>query len=363
MTYDAVVIGGGFYGAAIAAHLRARGGFENVIIVEREQALLQRASYNNQARVHNGYHYPRDFTTAARSRQNLSRFVHAYHDAVVKCDRSSLYAISRLNSRVTANQFRRFCQEIGAYIEPATAAQRKLFDPRLIEDVFLVEEHVFDARRLAEAVNRDLSMVEAMLGTQVTGINSDGENLLVRCDNGAHLLSRFVFNCTYSGLCQFGCTRTHLKHEIAEMALVQVPDELAQLSVTVMDGPFFSFIPFPDRGMHTLSHVRYTPHLSWADNPDIDPYQRLREYGRPTNFEYMIRDVGRYMPLMRGTRYVDSLFEVKTVLTKNEGNDGRPILLERHPQHPNMYSILGSKIDNIYDIIEKLETEVLCQRH
>ena len=360
MTYDAVVIGGGFYGAAIASHLRARGGFENVIVIEREDGLLKRASYNNQARVHNGYHYPRDFTTAIRSRHNLERFVHAYPSAVVKADNSSLYAIARNGSKVTAKQFRRFCKEIGAHIEPATTAQRWLFNPRLIEDVFVVEEHVFDARRLAKLVDSDLSMCEAMLKTEVTGVDSSGQHLLVRCSNGAHLLARYVFNCTYSGLCQFGCTRTHLKHEITEMALVRVPDPLDDLSVTVMDGPFFSFIPFPDRHVHTLSHVRYTPHLSWVDDPSVDPNKRLREYHKQTHFEFMIRDVARYVPAMRDAEYVDSLFEVKTVLLKNEGNDGRPILLERHPQHPNMYSILGSKIDNVYDIIEKLEAEVLC---
>lgn len=362
--YDAVVIGGGFYGAAIAAHLGFRRGFKRVILVEREPHLLKRASYNNQARVHNGYHYPRDFTTASRSRLNLSRFVHDYPDSVVTCDRSSLYAIARQNSKVTANQFRRFCREIGAYIEPAPREHHKLFDPRLIEDVFTVEEHVFDARRLAEIVAHDLwaAGVELALGTQVTGIHSDKHGLLVRCGTGIQLLTRFVFNCTYSGLSQFGSTRTGLKHEIAELALMRVPEQLAHLSVTVMDGPFFSFIPFPDRGVHTLSHVRYTPHTSWIDRPEIDPGTQMREFGRQTQFEHMIRDVSRYMPEMRDAEYVDSLFELKTLLVKNESNDGRPILFERHPAHPNMYSILGSKIDNIYDILERLETEVLCHQ-
>jgi hypothetical protein len=51
------------------------------------------------------------------------------------------------------------------------------------------------------------------------------------------------------------------------------------------------------------------------------------------------------------------LFEVKTVLVKNEGDDGRPILFERHLELPGCYSILGGKIDNIYDVIETLEKE------
>ena len=65
---DALVVGGGFYGCGIAAALRQRHGLARVLVVERETDLLARASYVNQARVHNGYHYPRSFMTAYRSR-------------------------------------------------------------------------------------------------------------------------------------------------------------------------------------------------------------------------------------------------------------------------------------------------------
>ena len=71
----------------------------------------------------------------------------------------------------------------------------------------------------------------------------------------------------------------------------------------------------------------------------------------------MVRDVGRYLPAVLEAKHVDSLFEVKTVLVKNEGDDGRPILFEKHAELPGCYSVLGGKIDNIYDVLEKLETE------
>ena len=126
-TQDAVVIGGGFYGAAIAIYLAKQRGFKSILLVERESALLTRASYNNQARVHNGYHYPRSFTTAYRSRVNLPRFVQDWPDAV-RQDFTKLYAIARRNSKVTAKQFERFCREIGAKIQPAEPALRALFE-------------------------------------------------------------------------------------------------------------------------------------------------------------------------------------------------------------------------------------------
>lgn len=110
---DAIVIGGGFYGAAIAIYLVKNRGLKSVTLIEQEDSLLVRASYNNQARVHNGYHYPRSFTTAYRSRINFPKFVRDWPE-IVKRDFVKLYAIARRNSKVTANQFERFYRDIGA---------------------------------------------------------------------------------------------------------------------------------------------------------------------------------------------------------------------------------------------------------
>ncbi|MDR5804202.1 MULTISPECIES: FAD-binding oxidoreductase [unclassified Caballeronia] len=364
---DAVIIGGGFYGSAIAVYLARQRGLRRICLVERGDDLLQRASYNNQARVHNGYHYPRSFTTAYRSRINLPKFVRDWPQAV-KADFVKLYAIARRNSKVTAKQFQRFCRETGARLEPADASLKALFEPRLIENVFVVQEYAFDSRELACWARRELfeAAVDVRLNMRaesVTRTGDSGLNVVVRDANGdaATLTGHYVFNCTYSGLNQltgeFPGTRTRLKQEITEMALVQAPPKLVDIGVTVMDGPFFSMMPFPSRGLHTLSHVRYTPHLHWDDAPGVDPYARLADYPRESRVDRMIRDVARYMPAVRDAKYVESLFEVKTVLGKNEVDDGRPILFEKHADLPGCYSILGGKIDNIYDVLEKLDAE------
>jgi len=367
-TADAVVVGGGFYGSAIAAYLAKTRGLSRVIIVERESELLIRASYNNQARVHNGYHYPRSFTTAFRSRVNFPRFVREWRQAI-KSDFVKLYAIARNNSKVTAKQFERFCNEIGADIKPANASHKKLFEPGLIEDVFLVEEYAFDAKKLAGWALAELKEigVEIQYSTHALSISRSSSNkgMTVTTQSKSGSISSiscdYVFNCTYSGLNQFSGdfsgTQTDLKQEITEMALLKVPPELEEVGITVMDGPFFSMMPFPARGLHTLSHVRYTPHLSWEDIHGVDPYTQLDKYDCATRVDRMIRDVGRYLPSIYDAKYVDSLFEVKTVLVKNEGDDGRPILFEKHSDLPGCYSILGGKIDNIFDVLEKLDTE------
>lgn len=365
--FDAVVIGGGFYGAAISIYLAKQRKLKRVLLLEQESNLLKRASYTNQARVHNGYHYPRSFTTAYRSRINLPKFVRDWPEAV-KQDFTKLYAIARRNSKVTSKQFERFCREIGASIQPVDATLRKLFDPRLIEDAFLVEEYAFDSAKLANWAEQELAQcgVRVLTSTTAKGVfRGLGPSLHVQLENSGghaeHIACRYVFNCTYSGLNQisgdFPLLRTELKQEITEMALMKMPPALEELGITVMDGPFFSMMPFPARGLHTLSHVRYTPHMHWSDQRGLDPYKELRNYSLDTRVDRMVRDVGRYIPALLDARHVDSLFEIKTVLVKNEGDDGRPILFEKHTELIGCYSVLGGKIDNIYDVLEKLDTE------
>lgn len=358
---SSLVIGGGFYGVNIALYLAQHKKQGDVVLIERAGSLLSRASYHNQARVHNGYHYPRSFTTANRSQINFPRFINDWPEAV-KMDFTQLYAIARNNSKVTAKQFERFCKEIDAELEP-TNDFIGLFNPHLIEKTFLVEEYAFDATKLAEWAREKLMQagVEVIYNANVTEIKQHPGGLIVSYKSNEQvnkISANKVFNCTYSGLNQYGGdftgTDTKLKHEITELALMQMPKSLENIGITVMDGPFFSTMPFPAKNLHTLSHVRYTPHMSWLDQNGLNPYTRLDKYEKQTRVDRMVRDAQRYIPDISMATYQESLFEVKTILIKNETDDGRPILFEEHKGLPGLYSVLGGKIDNIYDALNVL---------
>jgi glycine/D-amino acid oxidase-like deaminating enzyme len=356
---DFVVIGGGFYGCCIAELLARKGA--RVTLFERAQELLSRSSYNNQARLHGGYHYPRSFGTAYRSRLNFSRFMREFRPAIVT-DFISLYAIARTNSKVNARQFETFCRNIEAPIARARDSLARLFRPHLIEAVYEVEEYVFDAAILRQLMMERLERagVRVRLGQSVRAVRHHADALEVVLADGNCVAASRLFNCSYSNLNTIeglGRTAHKLKHELTEMALIELPEELRGLSLTVMDGPFFSFMPFPDRKLATLSHVRYTPQAGWLEERDgiLDPYATLDSYAKKSRFPQMIRDAMRYIPAIAGAGYRDSLFEVKTVLLKNEFDDGRPILFEKSADDPRIISVLGSKIDNVYDALTAVE--------
>ena len=361
--YDAVVVGGGFYGCAIAIYLA--GHFDRVLLLEREQQLLQRASTANQARLHTGYHYPRSFRTAASSFQNRPVFEELYQESVDSSFKA-IYAIGRFGSRVSRRYFERFCRQLALPLKPAPAGIVREFNPRLVDGVFECEEYAFRAGVLKQILERNLAAagVEVRTCCSAEGFAPAGRNVTeVKLRKADAVTAGVVFNCTYSGLNRIsGLDRSEaprLKHQLAEVCLVRVPDSLRSMGVTVMDGPFFSVMPFPDRELHSLTHVRYTPHVSWTegDCPDQDPEQVLARRSRESRFRWMRSDAQRFMPVLEGTRLVESLFEIKTVLECTAVDDARPIAFHRGRSHPGVVSVLGGKLDNLFDVLEVIGRE------
>ncbi|MGC9610777.1 MAG: FAD-dependent oxidoreductase [Minisyncoccia bacterium] len=357
--YEHVIIGGGFFGSVIASFLKKKYKTSKVLIIEKEKELGKHATYNNQARIHNGYHYPRSITTALRSHINYDRFKKTYKESVFD-DFEAYYGVGNINSKVTAGQFKSFCERIGSPIGAAPTRVRDLFNPKLIEDVFSVDEIVFNADKLMELVESQMKDfgVEVFLGTKVTKIDQSPNGLSVEYlkegDEVKRLEAKKVYNVTYSGinkiLSSSGLPLVPLKYEMTEMCLASVPPELTKVGVTVMDGPFFSLLPFPPRGLHTVSHVRYTPHYEWSDSPDLV----VKPYIPKSNFQFMLKDIERYMPIVGEIKYESSLFEIKALLPKNEANDGRPILFVENWGLPGLTCILGGKIDNIFDVLGEM---------
>jgi glycine/D-amino acid oxidase-like deaminating enzyme len=365
---EVVIVGGGFFGCSLAVALADAGN--RVVLVEQHSALMTRASYANQARVHMGYHYPRSLLTALRSRVNFPRWVEAYRAAVVD-DFEKYYAIGRTLSKVSAAQFREFMNRVGAPLSTAPADVIGLFDPRHVEAVFTVTEFAFDSAKLCAHMREQLqrAKVDVRLATRAQRVSglSPGLRVELLSDDGPRALEcGQLINATYSHLNELlhasNLPLIRLKHELAEMALVDVPPALKNRGVTIMCGPFFSLMPFPDRGLHTLSHVRYTPHGSWQENDAHPPREvacldrqprETRLVPPPSAFRLMQADAQRLLPCLYEAQHIDSLWEIKTILPQSEEDDSRPILFKRNWGLPGLHCVLGGKIDNIFDILEE----------
>ena len=348
------VIGAGFYGLVLAENLAKAGA--SVQIYESTTKLGQGASWANQARTHGGYHYPRDVRTGARSRRGLTRFTNDFGSSVVD-DFAMLYGIARNNSKVTTSQFEAFCRRIEApYTKPSEEATG-LFNEDWIAGVYQVKEPAFNSDILLdEARQRALASGALLyLGEAVEKVTEGTETLKVSLKCGTTESVDFVLDCTYSKLGTLfepaKSLSAAIKIERAEICIVAVPKHLDPIGITVMDGPFFSLMPFPTRDSHSFTHVSYTPRrtrpaeLGRSEEEDTSAFLRMQ------------LDALKYVPAMAEVKHKDSIFTDKAILVSSELDDARPVMIHEAGIRKRYISILGSKIDTVYDAVDSIFSE------
>jgi glycine/D-amino acid oxidase-like deaminating enzyme len=363
--YDVTIIGGGFFGLYLAEYFSNLN--KKVLVVEKENDAMQRASYSNQARVHNGYHYPRSVLTALRSRISFPRFADEFKTCI-DSDFDKYYMISNRLGKVTPNQFEKFCDRVGATLEPAPAKIKRLIKPNMIDAIYKVKEFAFDSVLLKKMMLERIqnSGVDILFNHTVESIKHSDKMALLELSISSDsedftLVSKQVFNCTYSllnsVLVESKIEIIPLRHEMTEMCIVDVPDEIKKVGITVMCGPFFSIMPFPSKKAHSFSHVRYTPHYEWNDNYNssyINAHINQVEYNKRSAFKKMKLDAQRYIPILSDVGYKESLWEVKTILPRSDTDDSRPILFKSNYGLPGFHCVMGGKIDNVYDVIQTI---------
>ena len=169
----------------------------------------------------------------------------------------------------------------------------------------------------------------------------------------------FIFNCTYSNLEKIEnleLKNIFLKYKLSQIALIELPNEFKDLGITVIDGPFFSILPY-DENVHTLSHVNYT-HISESANNFFEKDQEISgEIFIKNNIKKMILDSSRFIPLLSNSKFDKSFFEVKALCRDLTHNDSRPIVIEKND---NVFNVLGAKIDNVFDLSTYLNKLNLC---
>ena len=372
-SFDKIIIGGGFYGLYSALYCGRKG--ERILLLEKDPEPFMRASFINQARVHMGYHYPRSLSTAVKSKGYFDRFNSDY-GFCVNSEFEKVYAISSNFSWTNAQQFVKFCEDSGIYYSPLHEEQ--YFKKGMCDGVFLTKEYAYDALLLRDYLLEEigkLTNVTLAFGAGVDSIDNDGNDYIITA-NEKQYKSRFVLNATYGAVNQIhklaGFEPFKIKYELCEIILCNVSDNFKNLGITVMDGVFFSIMPFGKTGYHSLTSVSFTPHdTSYDDCPSFE-CQRKKENdvncscdflgncnvcsAKPTTaYPYMSQLARKYLRSEFEFEYVKSLFSMKAILKTSEIDDGRPTVIRQMSQKPYFYSVLSGKINTVYDLEEILD--------
>ncbi|WP_298146236.1 FAD/NAD(P)-binding protein [Flavobacterium sp.] len=370
--FDKIIFGAGLYGL-YAADFSARNN-ERILVLEFDNAPFERATYINQARVHMGYHYPRSFSTAVKSANYYEAFSTDFEFAI-KDDFDKIYAISQQYSWTNAAQFEKFCTQ--AEIPCIAIDKKKYFKEDMVESAFLSRESTFDAQIIRDHFVSSLnsfSNVEIKYNVRIDQIYQLEDEYRIRLSTGQEFATKFVLNATYASLNQI-ITKLpfkpiELKYELCEVILCKVSDSIANVGITIMDGPFFSLMPFGKTGLHSLTAVSHTPHKTSSEKlPTFDCQSRSNNTCSPKQlancntcsakpssaWPFMSKLARKYLKDDIELEYVDSLFSVKTILKTSEVDDARPTLIVKQSKQPTFVSVLSGKINTIYDLNQILK--------
>lgn len=380
--YDKIIIGAGLYGL-YAADFCARRGM-HVLVLEYDREPFSRATYINQARVHMGYHYPRSLTTAVKSAGYFRRFVEDFgfciHDRFAQ-----IYATSGQFSWTGAGQFKEFCQAAGIKCEEVAVSG--YFKPGMCDGAFLTEEYTYDARILKQHYMDRLgenASVDMVFEARILKILKQDTVFLVQLENGSCYEAPYVLNASYASVNQVigkverdGAEPMEqdlfdIKYELCEIILCKPQGPLKDIGITVMDGPFFSIMPFGKTGLHSLTAVTFTPHVTSYDAKPSFSCQKsmagIRKGCTPDNlgncsecaakpdsaWHYMSHLADKYMKPEYAYSYERSLYSMKPILKSSEVDDSRPTAIKVMSRQPVFVSVLSGKINTVYDLDEYL---------
>ena len=369
MTYDRIVIGAGIFGL-YGALLSGKRGLRTLVL-EADTEAMSRASFVNQARVHMGYHYPRSLSTANKSASYFERFCTEFSGCINRSF-TKIYATSAAFSWTNAAEFRRFCRAANIPCEEVDAG--RYFNDGLVDGAFLTTEFAFDAVLIRDRMLRELAAlpsVEIRYGARVTDIRQEGGHFAVFVGD-TQFETDFVFNATYASaneiLSMAGFELFPTKYELCEIILGHPSEKLRDVGITVMDGPFFSVMPFGCTPYHSLTSVCFTPHATSYDRLPTLRCQAGNELCKPgclqncdscpakpkTAYPYMNRLAEKYLKEDYRFRYERSHFALKLILKASEVDDSRPTVIRVSSEAPMFVSVLSGKLNTIYDLAEVL---------
>lgn len=368
--YDRVIIGAGLYGLYGALICGKKG--QRVVVLEYENQPFSRATFINQARVHNGYHYPRSFSTVS----SVTDYFHKFNSEFEFCINSSfkkIYATSSRYSWTNAVQFKKFCKN--AEIKCVEVEPGEYFNSNMCDGAFEVEEYTYDATILRDYFLEEIKKyptVELRFNVRIKDIQKSANEYLININDQESISTGYILNATYASVNQInkiaGFDPFKIKYELCEVILCHPGEHLKGLGITIMDGPFFSIMPFGKTGLHSLTSVTFTPHLSCHESLPVFECQKNNpqcsdkglyncndcDRKPESSWTYMSGIARKYLRDKFDFSFYKSLYSMKPILLSSEIDDSRPTIIRKHSENPTFVSVLSGKISTVYDLNEVL---------
>ena len=351
------IVGAGLYGCYLAkkfASLNMR-----VDLYEKNDEILKCAATNNQSRLHYGFHYPRSPETIAQTILGSKIFEEEMSQCIFY-PKENYYAVHQ-DSIVNFDSYLQVMDEFKLrykYIDPLNM---KIFaHPSEIEGVINTNEGVIILSKLEKTLLKWLHNSEVVVktGTHVTNIDSVTGQIYIDGKSESFDTYDWVINTTYTNP-NLGLSEEknfNVKYELTGMALLS-NESLNNTCVTIMDGDFVSLYP-RDKGLYTLSSVKYTP-IKCLDSFEDFMVQSngfFKDLDYKKHIDLIVEDASKYLvsDVLRGIE--DKMWVSPKVKIQNDHDASR---VSSYIQNGKVLSVMCGKIDVIPLVYSKLRRVIL----
>jgi hypothetical protein len=246
----------------------------------------------------------------------------------------------------------------------------KYFKPSAVSAAFEVEEPSFDWQNLLSSILLELSHyknVEIRTSSKVTKIERSHSKFYVSVNGDepcfvghGMVFATYAQTNTLRMMASLNCLP--LQYELAQILVGKVSSEYQELGFTVMDGPFWSLMPFGKRGLHSLTTVGLTPRLQNKFTPEFH-CQLSHETCRPNNLEdcnscsfrpedqvdHFLQQFRIHFQKQDVFTLEKSYFTIKTILRNTSVDDARPTIIEKE-EGENIWTVFSGKVSTIFDL-------------
>jgi len=334
------IIGAGAFGLSAALVLSENKNLD-ITIYEKNNKILDGATFANHNRHHYGFHYPRSEETIQEI--NISKNIFEfYFKKSCLFNFPNFYAISKNNSKISSDLYENFLIQNNLEYK-SIPIDKKIFNKNIIDKVFQVNEGIYEFTEMKKVYESRLkkSKVKIKLCHKLVDADINKKNILkFETIKGRKVLhSDVVINATYANfndiISLFRLKNNKSEYNLQEFAIISFKNN-DRIGLTVMDGNFPSVLPIGNTHYHLLAHVSESQ-LIKEINLKNNLYKNNYIF---TNYNLILNESKKYLSLLENSIYHRSLLSSRVVV-KNT-NDTRTSDIIEHGK--GFYSIFGAKI-------------------
>jgi len=322
------IIGGGWVGCHLAYKLR---GSHDVTIYEKNPKLFFETSYNNQNRLHSGFHYARNFKTREMCKETYSQFMEDY-GFLTKDVVNNLYCVPNTKSII----------DYGTYIQIFKDFKKEKSDVTFkdVEGCINTNERYIDFKQAHDFFNNELRNI--VIHEPISSIKL--KKLSKEYD--------LVINATNNHI-----KDSHSKNSFYELTISLLYKKIKETpfdSLTLVDGDFFSIYPYKD-DIFTLTDVEHTPIKKFKTPTKLKEFiQTIDNQFIEKKIKVIEKKVKHYFPDFLSFYEYYSYFTATKSKIVSTSDERYPVM----SKEDNIINCFTGKIQGIYIIQKYVQDEI-----